>query len=114
MLPSTRVASLGFKELSMSILTKQERVELVKVEPRPRRRLNYNLIGVIILFLAPAGVLYSIFVVLPVVQAAYFSLFRWNGLGPLSNFAGFDNFTKAFNDPVFIGALAHGLFFIVM
>jgi raffinose/stachyose/melibiose transport system permease protein len=98
----------------MSIMSHQERVEFASVQPRPRRRINYNRLGVILLFLSPGAVLYTIFVVLPVGQAAYFSLFRWNGLGPISNFGGLDNFAKAFNDPVFIGALSHGLFFIVM
>ena len=37
----------------------------------------------IALFLLPALALYAIFVLLPVVQAIRFSLFKWNGLGPL-------------------------------
>ena len=35
---------------------------------------------------------------LPVVQAVYFSFFRWNGLGPLQNFTGLANYGRALGD----------------
>jgi ABC-type sugar transport system permease subunit len=53
-------------------------------------------------------------VMLPVVQAVYFSFFRWNGLGPLQNFTGLANYTRILGDRVFVGALAHNLQFIVL
>jgi raffinose/stachyose/melibiose transport system permease protein len=61
----------------------------------------------IALFLAPALVLYLLLVVAPVVQAMYFSGFRWSGLGPLDDFVGLENFRRAFSDDVFVGALKH-------
>ena len=68
----------------------------------------------IALFLLPALVLYGLLVIAPVVQAIYYSGFRWNGLGSLDDFVGLENFRRAFNDDVFIGALKHNGFFIVM
>ena len=63
----------------------------------------------IIGFLLPAAILYSGLVLLPVIQAIYYSFFRWNGLGPLQNFIGLANYTRLLNDRVFIGALGHNL-----
>ena len=51
---------------------------------------------------------------LPVVQAIYYSFFRWNGLGPLQNFIGLANYTRLLNDRVFIGALGHNLQLVVL
>ena len=44
------------------------------------------------LFLLPALALYLVFVLLPIVQAAYYSLFKWNGLQPLTDFIGLNNY----------------------
>lgn len=52
-------------------------------------------------FVAPALVLFALFVIVPVVQAGYYSVFRWNGLGPLDDFVGLGNYTQALADPVF-------------
>jgi raffinose/stachyose/melibiose transport system permease protein len=61
----------------------------------------------IVLFLLPALVLYVVLVLAPIVQAIYYSGFKWNGLSPLDDFVGFDNFKRAFTDSVFVGALEH-------
>ncbi len=66
------------------------------------------------LFLLPALALYGVLVLLPIVQAAYYSLFRWNGLKPLTDFVGLANYEKALADPVFIGAVSHNLLIIVL
>jgi raffinose/stachyose/melibiose transport system permease protein len=66
------------------------------------------------LFLLPALALYGVLVLLPIVQAAYYSLFKWNGLKPLTDFVGLANYEKALSDPVFIGAVSHNLLIIVL
>jgi raffinose/stachyose/melibiose transport system permease protein len=53
-------------------------------------------------------------VIAPVVQAMYYSGFRWSGLGPLDDFVGLENFRRAFSDDVFVGALKHNGLFIVL
>jgi raffinose/stachyose/melibiose transport system permease protein len=78
---------------------------------RARARRRWTTIG---LFLAPALALYGLLVVAPVVQAVYYSGFRWNGLGPLDDFVGLQNFKLAFQDPVFIGALEHNGIFLLL
>jgi raffinose/stachyose/melibiose transport system permease protein len=61
----------------------------------------------IILFLLPAAALFFTFVLFPIAQAAYFSLFRWNGLGPLENYVGLDNFATLITHKPFRQALLH-------
>jgi raffinose/stachyose/melibiose transport system permease protein len=64
--------------------------------------------------LAPALILFTLFVVMPVFQAMYFSLFKWNGLGPLSDFRGLNNFILLFKNPVFHQALTNNLIIMVI
>jgi raffinose/stachyose/melibiose transport system permease protein len=79
-----------------------------------RRRIQLGRIATIAGFLLPAAALYIGLVILPVIQAVYFSFFRWNGLGPLQNFIGFANYARAFGDSVFVGALGHNLLIVVL
>jgi ABC-type sugar transport system permease subunit len=67
------------------------------------RRSQDNLM--IALFLAPALILFLIFVIYPIFRSMYFSLFNWNGMGPAVNFVGLDNFKAILNDKVFIKAI---------
>jgi raffinose/stachyose/melibiose transport system permease protein len=66
------------------------------------------------LFLSPALLVYGLFVLLPIVQAVVYSLFDWNGLTPLTDFVGFDNYARAFNDTVFRTAAWHNVLIIVL
>jgi raffinose/stachyose/melibiose transport system permease protein len=59
------------------------------------------------LFLAPALALYCLLVVAPIFQAFHYSGYKWSGLSTPTDFVGLDNYKRAFNDPVFIGALKH-------
>jgi raffinose/stachyose/melibiose transport system permease protein len=70
----------------------------------PDRRRGWLLIGA---FIAPALVLYVVFVLAPIGQAGFYSLFDWNGLEPLTDFIGFDNYARALGDPVFRNAVLH-------
>jgi raffinose/stachyose/melibiose transport system permease protein len=68
----------------------------------------------IALFTGPALLVYLAFVLLPVALAAVYSFFKWNGFGPLQDFIGIQNYTRALGDPVFIGAIGHNLFIVVL
>jgi len=74
-----------------------------------RRPIRWGQLATIVGFLLPAALLYSGLVLLPVVQAIYYSFFRWNGLGPLQNFIGLGNYTRLLGDRVFVAALGHNL-----
>jgi len=79
-----------------------------------RKGVGRDRLRTIAVFLVPALALYAVFVLLPVVQAMRFSLFKWNGLGPLDEFVGLANYQKALNDPYFQGAVSHNVFIIVL
>jgi raffinose/stachyose/melibiose transport system permease protein len=66
------------------------------------------------LFLAPALSLYGLFVLFPIVQAAHYSLYRWNGLQPLTDFIGLKNYVTAFNSTSFTAAVSNNLLIIVL
>ncbi|MEC3981807.1 carbohydrate ABC transporter permease [Amycolatopsis sp. H20-H5] len=61
------------------------------------------------LLLGPALVLFIGFVLVPIGIAGFYSLFRWNGFGPLEDFVGFDNYADALAGDVFQGAIGHNL-----
>jgi raffinose/stachyose/melibiose transport system permease protein len=57
--------------------------------------------AVLVLFLPPALLLFTLFVVLPIGEAVWYSGFNWNGFGEPTNWIGFDNYrfvlqTRAF------------------
>ena len=79
--------------------------------PTPGRPRRWPLI---LAFLTPALLLYLVFLVYPILQGARYSLYDWNGLGGLTDFVGFANFTAAFDDEVFRGALAHNVIILVL
>jgi raffinose/stachyose/melibiose transport system permease protein len=68
----------------------------------------------IVALLVPALVLYLTFVILPIFQGAYYSLFKWNGLQPLDNFIGLGNYQKALGSPIFTGAVYHNIVIVVL
>jgi len=68
----------------------------------------------IFLFLLPAIVLFLLFVVYPILQSIYYSLFNWNGFGPAVDFVGLDNFRNILKDRVFLIALRNGFLIIAL
>ncbi len=75
--------------------------------PAPRRRGLARQRLEIAFFTGPALVVFLGFVILPVALAAFYSLYNWNGLGPLERFIGIDNYVRALNDPVFLRAIGN-------
>jgi raffinose/stachyose/melibiose transport system permease protein len=68
----------------------------------------------IALFLAPAFILFLVFLVYPIFRSIYFSLFDWNGLGPAVRLVGLGNFRHILTDKVFIRAVVDCLVIVVL
>ncbi len=64
------------------------------------------------LYLLPAGVVFAVFVLLPLVHAAWLSLFDWDGLTP-GIWTGLSNYTDALSDGGLRSAFLHALILIV-
>lgn len=73
------------------------------------RRKWYEIIGLT----TPAIIVYVMFVLVPMGFAVYYSLFRWRGVGPPTEFVGFNNYVLAFQDPIFIDSLRNNAFIVV-
>lgn len=67
-----------------------------------------------IIFLPPALALFTLFIILPVGEAAWYSFFNWNGLGPLNRFIGFANYVQALSHSVFHRAFLNNLMIIAI
>lgn len=75
---------------------------------------RYPGLPALVLFIPPALVLFTIFVVLPIAEAGYYSFFRWNGFGAPEDFVGFRNFERVLTDRHFMTALRNtGLVIVV-
>jgi raffinose/stachyose/melibiose transport system permease protein len=69
---------------------------------------------VLILFLPPALLLFTIFVVLPMGEAAWYSFFNWNGYSIPTQWVGFKNFEAIFKNVAFRTALINNGLIIVV
>lgn len=87
-----------------AVQEQEERIVRAALTPLARRRTLSRWV-VTILCLSPALALFCVFVLVPVVQVIYTSLYNWPGLGPLQNFIGLKNYLTLFKDSVFINAL---------
>jgi raffinose/stachyose/melibiose transport system permease protein len=87
------------------------RAERPETRSGPRLPGKWLTIG---LFLVPALVLYLTFVIVPILQAAHFSLYKWNGLGPLEDFIGLKNYQVALASDVFWQAVGNNVLIIVL
>jgi raffinose/stachyose/melibiose transport system permease protein len=61
----------------------------------------------------PAVVVYALFVLVPMGFAVYYSLYRWRGAGPPTEFVGWRNYLLAFDDPIFVDAMQNNLIIVV-
>ena len=69
---------------------------------------------VIILFLLPAFILFTLFLAYPIIKSIYFSFFDWAGFGPAVDFVKLDNFIRILTDPVFLKGVVNCLILIVL
>ena len=66
----------------------------------------------IILGLSPALLVFSLFVLYPIVRSFMYGVYSWNGLSkPV--FVGLENFRQIFTDPIFWKSLQNNLFVVV-
>ena len=74
------------------------------------RRIQDNL--TIFFFLVPGLVIFLVFVTYPIFQSIFYSLFDWNGLGPLTDYVALDNYTRILSDKIFILAVRNGFLIV--
>lgn len=67
---------------------------------RAKRRIGGKTAAALIM-LPPALILFTLFVIWPLLNAGYYSFFDWNGYGSPDHFVGFRNYERAFNHGIF-------------
>lgn len=77
--------------------------------PKRRRYFERRSLVPLLVFLPPSLVLFTLFVVLPMVDAATFSFFDWNGYGPITDFVGFENYADVITHRNFGTAIRNSL-----
>jgi len=98
----------------MRLNSRSNQVAAALALAQPRRKLKIEKIGTIVLFLLAPAILYTIFVLVPVGQAAYYSLYKWNGLGAVTDFSGISNFLRVLSDTNFLNAFLHNIIILVL
>jgi len=71
----------------------------------PAKRMTANSWAVVVIFLPPALLLFTVFVALPMAEAAWYGFYNWNGYGRPDRFIGLKNYGYIFGNPVFGRAL---------
>jgi len=85
--------------------------------PVARKRpawLRLEQISFFLVFLGLPLAIYVIFVILPFVQAFYYSLTDWSGFSKKMNFVGLTNYFNLLNDAVFLKALGNNILLAVV
>jgi len=115
--PMTTIPSEVQKGVS-SLTEARQPQGLVRAKPTMWKRLRdfskSSEVKTCLLFLPPALLLFTLFVTWPVVEAAYYSFFNWNGYGAPSKWVGLENFLRVWNDPVFYHSLFNNLLIILV
>ncbi|WP_221585358.1 carbohydrate ABC transporter permease [Microbacterium sp. G2-8] len=81
--------------------------------PRPKRRADWRMRGEIALMAGPGIVVFVFFVILPVLMAAFYGFFRWNGFGFPDDFIGLDNYVMILQDQTFRDAVLHNFTIVI-
>ncbi|MGY4859187.1 carbohydrate ABC transporter permease [Cryobacterium sp. AP23] len=82
--------------------------------PVRRRRTSVAARVEIAVLVGPALIVFLGFVIFPVVMAAYYGFFSWQGYGPPTDFVGFRNYVTILQDPTFQEALTHNGIIVVL
>lgn len=80
----------------------------------PRRRREATARLEVILLAGPALLVFLAFVIFPVLMAAFYGFFSWQGYGPPTEFVGLKNYLTILQDPLFHDALTHNGIILVM
>lgn len=70
--------------------------------------------GFVVAYLAPAFVLFGLFVIWPLIQSFALSLYKWSGLSDQKTFIGLENYSRLIKDKTFVASVTHnGLILLV-
>ncbi|TAT99731.1 carbohydrate ABC transporter permease [Rhizobium ruizarguesonis] len=79
-----------------------------------RSSVAHDRLAVLLIFLPPALLLFTLFVIMPMGEAAWYSLYKWNGYGTPTEFIALRNFQVLFRNAAFTQALVNNGLIIVI
>ncbi|MBZ0296596.1 MAG: sugar ABC transporter permease [Anaerolineae bacterium] len=79
-----------------------------------KRRQGRSKALLITMFTLPGLTVFLLFVIIPIIQSAYFSLYKWDGFGPLTDFVGLGNYERLLNHSIFQAALGHSFTIMIL
>ncbi|TDE90416.1 sugar ABC transporter permease [Occultella glacieicola] len=74
-----------------------------------RRRLSFDYVSFMLVFLGLPLAIFLIFVIWPFIQAVFYSMTDWTGFTAEFNVIGLGNFEKLINDPIFMRAMGNSI-----
>jgi raffinose/stachyose/melibiose transport system permease protein len=66
------------------------------------------------LFLPPALLLFTLFVILPILESGWYSFFNWNGYGRPQRWINLANYTQVLSDQIFGHSLLNNLYIVLV
>ncbi len=78
------------------------------------RRQARNRIIAIMFFLLPGMIFFFAFLLIPVSNSLYYSVFKWNGLGPPTDFVGLRNYDFLLNQKAFQQSIQNSISIVVL
>jgi N-acetylglucosamine transport system permease protein len=79
-----------------------------------RRKLTFDRVSFMLVFLGVPLAIYVVFVVSPFVQAVYYSLTSWSGFTPTQTFVGLDNYARVLTDSIFLRAMRNNIILVLV
>lgn len=89
-------------------------IDRASVPARAPRRPDWRKRGEIALLAGPALLIFVGFVIFPVMMAAFYGFFKWNGYGWPTEFVGLDNYALMLQDDTFRAAVGHNFAIVVL
>ncbi len=87
-----------------------DRAEFTPARRRgPRKKLTFDRVSFMLVFLGLPLAIYLVFVVSPFIQACYYALTDWSGFSPTQNFIGLANFKRIFTDGIFLKSMRNNI-----
>lgn len=74
-----------------------------------QRRLTFDYLSFLLVFLALPVAVFLVFVISPFVQAVYYSMTNWTGFSAEMDFVGLKNFARLFADATFLQAMSNNI-----
>jgi N-acetylglucosamine transport system permease protein len=79
-----------------------------------KRKLTFDRVSFMVVFLGVPLAIYVIFVVSPFLQAIYYSLTSWSGFTTTQTFIGLDNYTRVLTDSIFLRAMRNNILLVIV